>query len=113
MGIARGRGGVRAGTVSRRGGLTGSLRVMRFTTPAVREKGLDLLDRGGWVGFVPAYGLAVAGLLASEAAAFLQQAVAQGSCYAQALGVVDVGSLSVELSGRKRIRSGRPSCHAS
>ena len=34
-------------------------------------------------------------------------------CYAQALGVVDVGSLSVELSGRIRVRSGRPSCRAS
>ena len=79
MGIARSGGGVRAGTVSGRGGLTDSLRVMRLTTPAVREKGLDLLDRGGRIGFVPAYGLAVAGLLASEAAAFLQQAVAQGS----------------------------------
>ena len=79
MGIARGRGGVRAGTVSGRGGLTDSLRVMRLTTPAVRKKGLDLLDRGGRVWFVPAYSLAVAGLLASEAAAFLQQAVAQGS----------------------------------
>ena len=78
MGVARGRGGVRAGTVSGRGGLTDSLRVMRLTTPAVREKGLDLLDRGRGVGFVPAYGLAVAGLLASKAAAFLQQAVAQG-----------------------------------
>ena len=33
-------------------------------------------------------------------------------CYAQALGVVDVGSLSVELSGRIRVRSGRPSCRA-
>ena len=79
MGIARGGGGVRARTVSGRGGLTDSLRVMRLTTPAVREKGLDLLDHGGRVRFVPAYGLAVAGLLASEAAAFLQQAVAQGS----------------------------------
>ena len=34
-------------------------------------------------------------------------------CYAQALGVVDVGSLSVELSGRIRVRSGCPSCRAS
>ena len=34
-------------------------------------------------------------------------------CYAQALGVVDVGSLSVELSWRIRVRSGRPSCRAS
>jgi hypothetical protein len=33
-------------------------------------------------------------------------------CYAQALGVVDVGSLSVELSGNIRVRSGRPSCRA-
>ena len=33
-------------------------------------------------------------------------------CYAQALGVVIVGSLSVELSGRVRVCSGRPSCHA-
>ena len=33
-------------------------------------------------------------------------------CYAQALGVVDVGSLSVELSWRIRVRSGRPSCRA-
>ena len=79
VGIARGGRGVRAGTVSGRGGLTDSLRVMRLTTPAVREKSLNLLDRGGRVGFVPAYGLAVAGLLASEAAAFLQQSVAQGS----------------------------------
>jgi hypothetical protein len=52
---------------------------MRLTTPAVREKSLNLLDRGGWVRFVSAYGLAVAGLLASKAAALLQQAVAQGS----------------------------------
>ena len=79
MGIACGGGGVRARTVSGRGGLTDSLRIMRLTTPAVQEKGLDLLDRGGGVGFVPAYGLAVARLLASEAASFLQQAVAQGS----------------------------------
>ena len=35
------------------------------------------------------------------------------SCYAQALGVVNVGSLLVEVSGRIRIRSGRPSCRAS
>ena len=35
------------------------------------------------------------------------------NCYAQALGVVDVGSLSVELSWRIRVRSGRPSCCAS
>ena len=34
-------------------------------------------------------------------------------CYAQALGVVDVGSLLVELSGKIRVRSGRPSCRAS
>ena len=34
-------------------------------------------------------------------------------CYAQALGIVDVESLSIEFSGRMRIRSGRPSCHAS
>ena len=34
-------------------------------------------------------------------------------CYAQALGVVDVGSLLVELSGKVRVRSGRPSCRAS
>ena len=34
-------------------------------------------------------------------------------CYAQALGVVDAGSLLVELSGRVRVRSGRPSCRAS
>ena len=34
-------------------------------------------------------------------------------CYAQALGVVDVGSLSVELSWRVRARNGRPSCRAS
>ena len=33
-------------------------------------------------------------------------------CYAQALGVVDGGSLSVELSGRIRVCSGRPSCRA-
>ena len=34
-------------------------------------------------------------------------------CYAQALGVVDVGSLLVELSGRIWVRSSRPSCRAS
>ena len=34
-------------------------------------------------------------------------------CYAQALGVVDVGSLLVELSWRIRVRNGRPSCRAS
>ena len=34
-------------------------------------------------------------------------------CYAQALGVVDVGSLSVELSWGIKVRSGRPSCRAS
>ena len=34
-------------------------------------------------------------------------------CYTQALGVVGVGSLLVELSGRARVRSGRPSCRAS
>ena len=34
-------------------------------------------------------------------------------CYAQALGVVGVGSLLVELSGKVRVRSGRPSCRAS
>ena len=34
-------------------------------------------------------------------------------CYAQALGVVDVGSLLAELSGRVKVRSGRPSCRAS
>ena len=34
-------------------------------------------------------------------------------CYAQALGVVDVGSLLVELSVEVRVRSGRPSCRAS
>ena len=33
-------------------------------------------------------------------------------CYAQALGVVEVGSLLVELSGRLWVRSGRPSCRA-
>ena len=33
-------------------------------------------------------------------------------CYAQALGVVIVGSLSVELSGRIKTRDGRPSCRA-
>ena len=38
---------------------------------------------------------------------------AEGGCYAQALGVVDVGSLSVELSWRVRVRNGRPSCRAS
>ena len=36
----------------------------------------------------------------------------KGGCYAQALGVVDVGSLSVELSWRITVRSGRPSCRA-
>ena len=39
--------------------------------------------------------------------------LSQAFCYAQALGVVDVGSLSVELSGKVRVRSGRPSCRAS
>ena len=34
-------------------------------------------------------------------------------CYAQALGIVDVRSLSVELSGRIRVHSNRPSCRAS
>ena len=34
-------------------------------------------------------------------------------CYAQALGVVGVGSLSVERSWRIKVRSGRPSCRAS
>ena len=34
-------------------------------------------------------------------------------CYTQALGVVDVGSLLIELSGRIRVHSGCPSCHAS
>ena len=34
-------------------------------------------------------------------------------CYAQALGVVVVGFLSVELLGRIKTRSGRPSYHAS
>jgi hypothetical protein len=34
-------------------------------------------------------------------------------CYTQALGVVGVGSLLVELSWRIRVRSGRPSCRAS
>ena len=34
-------------------------------------------------------------------------------CYAQALGVVDVGSLSVEVSGKIRVRNGHPSCRAS
>ena len=33
-------------------------------------------------------------------------------CYAQALGIVVVGSLLVELLGRIKSRSGRPSCHA-
>ena len=33
-------------------------------------------------------------------------------CYAQALGIVVVGSLSVELSGKVKVRSGCPSCHA-
>ena len=37
----------------------------------------------------------------------------QEVCYAQALGVVDVGSLSVELSGRIRVCNSRPSCRAS
>ena len=37
----------------------------------------------------------------------------QRMCYAQALGVVDIGSLLVELSERVRVRSGRPSCCAS
>ena len=34
-------------------------------------------------------------------------------CYAQALGVVGVGSLSVELSGRIKVCNGRPSYRAS
>ena len=34
-------------------------------------------------------------------------------CYAQALGVVDVGSLSAELSRRIRVRSDHPSFRAS
>ena len=34
-------------------------------------------------------------------------------CYAQALGVVEVGSLSVEISRRIWVRSSRPSCRAS
>ena len=34
-------------------------------------------------------------------------------CYAQALGVVVVGSLLVEFSEKVRVRSGRPSCRAS
>ena len=34
-------------------------------------------------------------------------------CYAQALGVVGIGSLLVELSERIRVHSGRPSCRAS
>jgi hypothetical protein len=38
---------------------------------------------------------------------------ANKNCYAQALGVVDIGSLSVELSGKVRVRSGCPSCRAS
>ena len=79
MGIAQGRGWVRTGTVSSDIGLMDSLCIMRLITPAVREKGLDLLDCGGGVGFIPAYNLAVAGLLASEEAPFLQQAVVQGS----------------------------------
>ena len=33
-------------------------------------------------------------------------------CYAQALGIVVVGSLLVELSEKMKIRSGRPSRHA-
>ena len=33
-------------------------------------------------------------------------------CYAQALGVVVVESLSVELSGKMKARNGRPSCRA-
>ena len=33
-------------------------------------------------------------------------------CYAQALGVVGVGSLLVELSWRIKVRNGRPSCRA-
>ena len=36
-----------------------------------------------------------------------------GICYAQALGVVVDRSLLVELSGRMKTRSGRPSCRAS
>ena len=38
---------------------------------------------------------------------------ANSICYAQALGVVVVGSLLVELSWRVRVRNGRPSCRAS
>ena len=39
--------------------------------------------------------------------------LANKMCYAQALGVVNVGSLLVELSGRIWIRNSRPSCRAS
>ena len=35
-----------------------------------------------------------------------------GDCYAQALGVVVIGSLSVKLSGKVKVRSDCPSCHA-
>ena len=38
--------------------------------------------------------------------------VGEGECYAQALGVVVKGSLSVELLGRTKTHSGRPSCRA-
>ena len=48
-----------------------------------------------------------------RAAARAAEKLAGYVCYAQALGVVDIGSLSVELSWRIRVRSGRPSCRAS
>ena len=48
-----------------------SLHVMHLTTPAMWEKGLDLLDCGGGIGFILAYGLAVARLLALKAVSFL------------------------------------------
>lgn len=78
MGIVCGGGGVQAGTILGDVSLMDSLCVMRLMTPAVWEKGLDLLDGGGGVGLVLAYSLAVAGLLAAKAASFLQQAIAQG-----------------------------------
>ena len=47
-----------------------------------------------------------------RAAARAAEKLAGYVCYAQALGIVGVGSLSVELSVRTRVRSGCPSCHA-
>ena len=42
----------------------------------------------------------------------VSRAFGEDKCYAQALGVVDIRSLSVEPSGRIRVHNGRPSCCA-